>query len=268
MHSSPDGALRSVAAMAAGPYVEYYEHTHDNAFLRAEAYPIVREVSLFYASYLKMNPTTGKYEVPHACAQECATLLSHFSPSLPDKYSDASMNFLPKHGSLSVQSGRRFCGERQLPPVPIPGPPGSHGCPQPPQKTPTIDLAFAEYMFQKAVEWSELLDVDAQRRVKWQGISAKLSPYPLAQHHDCAKLFPWAAATNCTGWSEATNTDTNTSAELHANFMWPIANLAPIHPTGRVSLSSDNATKLLARNTAWMLGMDSSWAPVRRLCSC
>lgn len=46
----------------------------------------------------------------------------------------------------------------------------------------------------------------------------------------------------------------------------PIANFAPIHPTGRISLSSDNATKLLARNTAWMLAMDSNWAPINGFC--
>ena len=97
-------------------------------------------------------------------------------------------------------------------------------------------------------------------------MATKLAPYPMAQHHDCAKLFPWAADRNSTGWSEATNTDTNTSAELHANYNWPIANLAPIHPTGRVSLSSDNATKRIARETAWMLAMDSRWAPVNGFC--
>ena len=164
-----------------------------------------------------------------------------------------------------------LAGERELPSVPIPGPKGSHGCPQPPQKTPTIDLAFADYIFAKAAAWSELLAVDADRRTRWRSIAAKLAPYPLAQHHDCAALFPWAnlasgPAANCTGWSEATNTDTNTSAELHANYNWPIANFAPIHPTGRVSLSSDSVTKRLARNTAWMLATDSKWAPVNGLC--
>lgn len=226
MHSSPDGAMRSVAAMAAAPFVEYFEHTQNVTFLRRQAYPFLREVALFYASYLRLNPSSGRYEVPHACAQE-------------------------------------FCGERQLPSVPIPG---GHGCPQPPQSSPTIDLAFAEYLLEKSADWSELLGVDAERRAQWRSIAASLAPYPLAQHHDCAKLFPWAEATNCTGWAEATNTDTNTSAELHANYNWPIANFAPIHPTGRVSLSSDNATKLLARNTAWMLATDSSWAPENGLC--
>ena len=234
MHCSPDGAMRSVAAMAAAPFVEFFEHTQDLTFLKVSAYPYVREVARFYASYLKLDPSGGRYEVPHACAQE-------------------------------------FCGERQLPSVPIPGPKGSHGCPQPPQKTPTIDLAFADYIFEKAAEWSELLVVDADQRTGWRSIAAKLSPYPLAQHHDCAALFPWAnlasgPAAKCTGWSEATNTDTNTSAELHANYNWPIANFAPIHPTGRVSLSSDSVTKRLARNTAWMLAMDSKWAPENGLC--
>jgi hypothetical protein len=122
MHCSPDGGLRSVAAMAATPFVEYFEYTQDLTFLREQAYPFIREVALFYASYLTIDPATGKYEVPLACAQE-------------------------------------FCGERQLPAVPIPGPPGSHGCPQPPQKTPTIDLAYSHYIFEKAAEWSVLLDV-------------------------------------------------------------------------------------------------------------
>ncbi len=229
MHCSPDGAMRSVAAMAAAPYVEYFEHTQNMVFLKEEAYPFVKEVALFYASYLRLDPNSGRYEVPHACAQE-------------------------------------FCGERQLPSVTIPGPPGSHGCPQPPQRSPTIDLAFAEYVFKKAAAWSEILGVDADRRAQWQSMAGKLAAYPRAQHHDCEMLFPWAAASNCTGWSEATNTDTNTSAELHANYNWPIANFAPIHPTGLVSLSSDNVTKLLARNTAWMLAMDSNWAPVNGLC--
>ena len=69
MHCSPDGAMRSVAAMAAAPFVEYFEHTQDLTFLKASAYPFVREVAMFYASYLKLG-SSGRYEVPHACAQE------------------------------------------------------------------------------------------------------------------------------------------------------------------------------------------------------
>eukprot|EP01044_Picomonas_judraskeda_P007242 COSAG03_NODE_768_length_5947_cov_22.170361_3_plen_135_part_00 len=111
-------------------------------FLKEEAYPFVKEVARFYASYLRLDPNSGRYEVPHACAQE-------------------------------------FCGERQLPSVTIPGPPGSHGCPQPPQRSPTIDLAFAEYIFKKAAAWSEILGVDADRRVQWQSMAGKLAAYLL-----------------------------------------------------------------------------------------
>ena len=47
----------------------YFEHTQNLTFLRVSAYPFVREVAMFYASYLKLDPISGRYEVPHACAQ-------------------------------------------------------------------------------------------------------------------------------------------------------------------------------------------------------
>lgn len=222
--------MRSVAAMAAQPFVDYYEHTLSHEFLRQQAYPFVREVALFYASYLELNAATGQYEVPHACAQE-------------------------------------FCGERQLPAVPFtnsPSYPGK-GCPQPPQKSPTIDLAFAAYVFDKAVQWALLLGVDEIDRLKWAAISAALQPYPVATHPDCDKLFPWARG-NCTGWSEAIDMRGNSPANITANTNWPIANFAPIHPTGQISLSSDPATLKLARTTVWMLNSHSDWAPVNGFC--
>ena len=95
-------------------------------------------------------------------------------------------------------------------------------------------------------------------------MSLKLSPYPLAQHHDCAKLFPWAADSNCTGWSEATNTDTNTSAELHANYNWPIANFAPIHPTGRGKYTSN--LRLLVASGLCPTGACANSLAVERQC--
>ena len=82
LHSSPDGAMRSVAAMAATPFIEYYESTLDEAFLQGRAYPFVREVARFYASYLVVDNATQRMVVPESCSQE-------------------------------------FCGERQLPPVPF-----------------------------------------------------------------------------------------------------------------------------------------------------
>ena len=51
-----------------------------------------------------------------------------------------------------------------------------------------------------------------------------------------------------------------------ANYNWPIANFAPMHPTGMVGLSSDARTKTLARNTVWLVNNHSSWHGVNGIC--
>jgi len=48
--------------------------------------------------------------------------------------------------------------------------------------------------------------------------------------------------------------------------MWPIANFAPIHPTGQISLGSDNHTKTIARNTIWLVNNRSHWRGVNGIC--
>jgi hypothetical protein len=55
------------------------------------------------------------------------------------------------------------------------------------------------------------------------------------------------------------NTDINRSQIMWANSNWPIANFAPIHPTGQVGLGSDNHTKTLARNTVWLVNNHTNW---------
>ena len=136
---------------------------------------------MFYASYLRLEPANGHknreqhYSVPHSCAQE-------------------------------------FCGERQLPAVPFtnsPSYPGK-GCPQPPQETPTIDIAYASYIFEKASAWSRLLQIDTELRSRWLDVASALPPYPVAQYGsmtDCKTKFPWAVSSNCTGLSEATDSE-------------------------------------------------------------
>jgi hypothetical protein len=216
LHCSHDSAMRNTAAMAAQPFVDYYEHTLDNDFLKDHAYPFVREVVRFYASYMKLDPATKRYGIPHACSQE-------------------------------------LCGQRQ----------GGGG--HPPQRSPTIDISYVQWLFSRAVEWSTTLGIDADQRQLWGQIVGALPPYPLAQHPACNTTFPWAEG-DCTGWSEATNVDTNSSATIFSNYNWPIANFAPIHPTGQVSLSSDNATKKIARRTVWMINSHSDWHPVNGIC--
>jgi len=77
MHCSHDSSMRSTAAMAAQPYVDYYEHTQDHAFLKQWAYPYVKQTAMFYASYAKLDNTTQKYGFPLACAQEICSGRQH-----------------------------------------------------------------------------------------------------------------------------------------------------------------------------------------------
>ena len=214
MHCSHDSSMRSTAAMAAQPYVDYYEHTQDRAFLERWAYPFVKQAALFYASYAKLNAATRTYGFPLACAQE-------------------------------ICSGRQSGGYH-------------------PQESPTIDLAYAKYVFGKAGAWGKLLGENSTTLSRWAHITANLQPYPTTKLP--TSEFAWCAASNCTGWSEATNTDTNTPAVMQANYMWPIANFAPIHPTGQVTLDADAATKTVARNTVHMVNSFSNWHPVNGIC--
>ena len=214
MHCSHDSSMRSTAAMAAQPYVDYYEHTQDLAFLKQWAYPFVKEVALFYASYAALDAATGKYGFPLACAQE-------------------------------VCSGRQQGGYH-------------------PQESPTIDLAYAKYVFGKAGAWGKLLGENSTVLARWAHVAANLQLYPTTTLP--VSQFEWCASSNCSGWSEATNTDTNTPAVMPANYMWPIANFAPVHPTGEVTLDADTATKTLARNTIHMVNSFSGWHPVNGIC--
>jgi hypothetical protein len=69
LHCSHDSSMRSTAAMAAQPYIDYVDYTGNQTFMKETAYPYVREVAAFYASYLKRD-VDGLYGVPFGCAQE------------------------------------------------------------------------------------------------------------------------------------------------------------------------------------------------------
>eukprot|EP00040_Diaphanoeca_grandis_P025184 m.139207 g.139207 ORF g.139207 m.139207 type:complete len:1138 (-) comp30045_c0_seq1:20-3433(-) len=214
MHGSHDAALRVTAAMTTQPFIDYYEHTMDQNFLKTTAYPFIKEVAKFYASYVVLNKQTKKYHVPLACAQE-------------------------------------VCSARQ-------------GIGYYPQDSPTLDLAYAKYVFIRAIKWGRSLDEDINLLQRWTTISANLKAYPTTDMPP--SQFSWCASSNCTGFSEATNTNTNTSAPMQSNSDWPIANFAPIHPTGMVSLSDDEETKTRARNTVWIVNSFSQWHPLNGIC--
>ena len=129
MHCSHDSSMRSTAAMTAQPFIDYVDYTGDKVFLKDRAYPYVREVALFYASYLRKDPADGLYGVPFGCSQE-------------------------------------LCNGRQS---------GDNH----PQKDDTIDLAYARWIFAKAVDWGSQLDEPKATLTKWSQIASSLKPYPL-----------------------------------------------------------------------------------------
>jgi hypothetical protein len=124
--------------------------------------------------------------------------------------------------------------------------------------------AYARYVFEKAGTWGQELGENGTALARWAHIAANLQPYPITNMP--TSKFEWCASSNCSGWSEATNTDTNTPAVMPANYMWPIANFAPVHPTGQVTLDADAATKTVARNTIHMVNSFSGWHPVNGIC--
>jgi len=65
-----DMGIRSVAAFAWTPLMQYYEGTRDVKFLSEKAYPYLRSVVDFYSSYLRPNATDEWLHVPYSCGDE------------------------------------------------------------------------------------------------------------------------------------------------------------------------------------------------------
>lgn len=202
-----DNSVRFEGALMAVPFVDYYEHTLNTTFLKTQAYPFLREMAEFYASYLRRNPSTDQYGVPLACAQE---------------------------GCAYRQLGKSMA-----------------------QEDTTIDLAFAEWSLRKAAAYAEVLGVAGPREAEYLTIASKLRSYPTTVDPNNG---------NRTCWSEAMETATQQSTPLHANYMYPIVQFAPLHPTNVVNLHSDSATLATARHTVWGQNQMSKWAPVNGLC--
>ena len=71
IYTGHDSSTRFVAGLMATPYIDYYEHSMDREFLAKSAYPFVRNVAEFYASYATKNTSeAGRYDLMYTCAQE------------------------------------------------------------------------------------------------------------------------------------------------------------------------------------------------------
>ena len=79
-----DLSLRFVGGLVAAPFIEYCDSVPNLAFLNSTAYPVVRGVADFYASYATRD-SNGTYHIPFGCAQEiCGPANVDENDSTPD----------------------------------------------------------------------------------------------------------------------------------------------------------------------------------------
>ena len=222
-----DNAVRFTGALMAVPYVDYFEHSQDLKFLKETAYPFLKAQAEFYADYIVLNQN-GTYDVPLACAQE-------------------------------------GCGPRQLY-IQL----GAFT-----QYNPTVDLAFAEWTMRTAAKWAGLLGVDGEMQRDFLQKASKLSDYPLTVDPTFENRTVWSEAKVQRWEGDPTPTTVDqfcAAAELlpngepcrdstpfHANYMYPIVQFAPMHPTNLVNYDSPESTLLLARQTVWGQNNMSKW---------
>jgi hypothetical protein len=97
--------------------------------------------------------------------------------------------------------------------------------------------------------------------------AGKLASYALTVDPSFNNRTVWSEA-NVQRWAgdPTPSTIIGNSTPFHANYMYPIVQFAPIHPTGVVNLNSDATTLLHARQTVWGQNFMSNWAPENGLC--
>ena len=117
----------------ATPYIDYYEHSRDLQFLNDSAYPFLRNVAEFYASFAVKNGSWSgagsRYDFLNVCAQEQCTQRQN-------------------NNRMTINANT------------------------------LVDIAHATMAFQKALEWSVTLGVDASLRSRWSNVLAGLAPLP------------------------------------------------------------------------------------------
>ena len=139
IYTGHDSSVRFGAALMATPYIDYYEHSRDLQFLKDSAYPFIRNVAEFYASFAVKNADWkgedggdergNRYDLLNTCAQEQCT---------------------------QRQGGnKQYVNANTL-----------------------VDIAHATMSFQKALEWSRKLEVDMDLRPRWSAVLIGLAPLP------------------------------------------------------------------------------------------
>lgn len=105
---------------------------------------------------------------------------------------------------------------------------------------PPSDLGFVEMTFRLLLRYSEVLDVDSERRALWKDIVDHLPLYKVIMPTQTPNQGLPIYAKNEEGWD------------------WPahVIQLQPVYPCEVLNLHSDSTTLQLARNTLYYYGID------------
>ncbi len=265
--SAHDSSTRFVAALMTTPYIEYYEATMDQEFLRDQAFPWVAGSADFYASYARQNASSGKYDLLYTCAQEICqqrqagqSFVNH--NSLIDlahakmvllKASEYSIALGLEDPAAVAKRAQWDMIAANLAELPV-----------------TTDNAT----FANRIPPSPL---NGTRKV-WS--ESFIEPSTLGQHSEGTGANAWAQGCELTPKGlVARGTGTSCTlepAKFDTNYMYPIIHFSAIHPGGLIGLHSDaysgndttaHAALLeVARNTVWGDNERSFWRPVNGLC--
>ena len=234
IYTGHDASTRFVAALMSTPYIDYYEYSQDIVFLNKSAYPFVRNVAEFYASYaVKNSSEPGRYDLRYTCAQEVCGWRQHGNQQHVNHNSLIDIS----HAIMALNTAARW----------------------------------SELLGVDATARSRwLMIANALPRYPSTNDNAPLAHGPAGVPvPGSPPRRVWSEA-----WYVAQSKPERLDvAPFDTNYMFPIVHFAGIHPCGLIGLHSnklrptDHATVLAtAIATVWGDNERSSWHPVNGLC--
>jgi len=138
-----DHGQRSNASYVSLNYIWQYQYTQDLEFLKKTAYPYLLEVADFWEDYLKLEPFDSASPSAKATADT--------------QGQDGKMRYVIHRDAIHEGSGDNM--------------------------NPILSLGVVRNLFKNLIAMSRDLGVDEARRVKWQDILDKISPFPLQERN-------------------------------------------------------------------------------------
>eukprot|EP00756_Hemistasia_phaeocysticola_P003612 Hpha_TRINITY_DN12336_c0_g1::TRINITY_DN12336_c0_g1_i1::g.156056::m.156056 len=268
-----DYSTRFVGGLVATDLIQYYEYTQDRAVLESTVYPIVRDNAEFYISYVRPVDTSGasgEVYFPWSCGQEMC-VCRNGGPGYGG-YKD--VHILPQRNMTKNCQDTMAANKTAQGLWNCPGAFGDTGMAG--EHNAHADIAFASQSFKKAIEYSLILNVDADLRAVWTATLAKLPRYPSV----VLNFLPGSIGEEVNGQTLLTEGLTgptatplpwyNSSAPYFSGPVWPwcnseypITNYAAMWPTEEIGTlqtgKSDPQLLKAAHDTVWAINQYTGW---------